>query len=277
MLLLAACSETSQGDAVAAADDFFQLVREGRNRKAFDSTAFGFQAQASFEGFEATLADLGLRNFVSCTWTRKVIKNDDAKLDGEIVKATNAKVLVALELVREGGAWKLYSLRTPQKEDLVFTENKFSLLGRTVAFADEATRPVPGEAELQQMVKEAMLKFNAAVQMQNFSEFYNYVSVAWQSQLLERQLKRAFQGFIDARMDIGQVRDAVAVFEEPPALNSKGILTVKGYYPTEPLRVTFLLKFIYELPKWRLFGVEVSVIQPREGPEFRGAPRLPAP
>ena len=42
-------------------------------------------------------------------------------------------------------------------------------------------------------------------------------------------------------------------------IGSDGVLVVKGYYETKPYRTTFMLRFIYELPYWRLYGVEVQL------------------
>jgi hypothetical protein len=34
---------------------------------------------------------------------------------------------------------------------------------------------------------------------------------------------------------------------------------MEGYYPTQPLKVNFKLKYIYEHPAWKLFGINVNV------------------
>ena len=236
---------------------FFNSCARGW-QQAYDSTAFAFQAQQTFKGFEATLTDLALRDFTSSTWTRKVIGQGEAKLDGEIVTAQNGKVLIAVVMTKEDGGWKLYALRTPTGDNLIFTENKFTMLGRSASFNDAANKTPPTEQQLKELVSESLLKFNSAIQMENFSEFYNYVSVAWQSQLLERQLKRAFQPFIDRGMNIDSIRNSEPVFDEPAKINRDGILVVNGHCPAVPLCVVFSLKYVYELPKWKLYAASKS-------------------
>ena len=55
------------------------------------------------------------------------------------------------------------------------------------------------------------------------------------------------------------IKDIEPVFETPPTITSDGLLLLSGYYPTERYRVIFTVRFIYELPRWKLFGIDVTL------------------
>lgn len=80
-----------------------------------------------------------------------------------------------------------------------------------------------------------------------------------QIELGAARLQRAFQPFIDRGISIAGIKEKEAVFLEPPQVSTDGLLIISGYYPTEPFKVNFVLKYIYQLSKWKLFGVDVSV------------------
>jgi hypothetical protein len=72
-------------------------------------------------------------------------------------------------------------------------------------------------------------------------------------------MKRAFQAFIDGKVSVAHIQGQSAIFDEPPAVSTEGLLTVRGYYPGDPVNVVFGMKFIYETPRWRIFGLDVSL------------------
>ena len=73
------------------------------------------------------------------------------------------------------------------------------------------------------------------------------------------RLHRAFQPFIDKEVDLSGVTTRKPIFDGPPQVTTDGLMVVTGHYPTEPYRVAFSMKFMYELPKWKLFGLDVSL------------------
>ena len=108
--------------------------------------------------------------------------------------------------------------------------------------------------------------FNDAVQRRSFAQFYNNVSYSWQQQLTLHQLQRAFQPFIDKKVNLGALRTLQPVFDSPPSVDADGILMVMGHYPPQPyvgkegtFKVYFTLRYTYELPKWKLLGIDVQL------------------
>jgi hypothetical protein len=106
--------------------------------------------------------------------------------------------------------------------------------------------------------------FNNAIQQKSFGEFYGSVSSKWRSTLTEGQLQRAFQPFVDQGVNMGGAVKTDPIFDPPPQITTEGLLLVTGHYPSKPYQVVFSLKYIYELPNWKLFGIDVNL---RKSPE----------
>jgi hypothetical protein len=257
-LFLAGCSKK---DAEGTADAFFALLRQDKVQEAYDSAAFSFQAQQSIQRFEAMSKELGLVEYQSLTWTRKVIKGNEASLDGEVLQKEGGKKVLAVTLVRESGNWRVYAVHTQGAGDEVPMENRFSLVGQGADFSDAYKREIPSPEQIKVLVKESLLKFDSAIQRNNFDEFYNYISVSWQSQLSQKRLAGTFQGFVDQGINMNGIKDAEVVFEQPPQTNGAGLLVVKGHCDVKPYVMVFTLTYTYELPKWRLFGIDLNCLQ----------------
>lgn len=257
---LTGCDDSPYSDSPShAANEFFLQIGESHFQKAFENTAFAFQAKTTFQSFQATARDLGLSSGnVACLWQKEERKDEEVKLTGEVTAANGMRVPVIVTIIKERGSWRVFSLRTPvdsgRKEVDVF-----SLLGKGASFDRAANREVPSPKAAQKLARESLLLFNTAVQKRSFSEFYASVSLAWQEQLTVGQLKRAFQPFMDANVDISAIGGMEAVFDTPPAINADGILLLQGHYDTKPNRTFFTLRYSFEFPFWKLYGVEVQI------------------
>lgn len=262
---LAACDSTQKlPEPHTAATEFFQEIAENRFQDAYDNTTFSFQAQTSYKSFQSTAKELGLASIttVSCNWTKEEKKDRDVKLTGEVVAASGSAVPIIITLIPERGAWRVFSLHTPgqagKKE-----EDRFSLVGKGDAFNRSANHELPTPNVIQKLLVEGLTMFNSAIRTRDFHDFYTKVSKAWQDQLTEKQLQRAFQPFIDANLDIGDVLTLQPVLDPQPAINSDGILSIIGRYEVtrdaKLYRVNFNLRFCYEFPQWKLYAVEVQI------------------
>jgi len=260
-LAITGCGWFSKNDPKGAADTFLGLLGKGNTSAAYDSASFAFQAQQSVQGFEVVVKELGLLDFKSISWTRSVIKNNEAKLDVEILTKADAKLAMEISLIKESGSWKIYTLRTQSAGTEVPVENRFTLVGKSAAFNQVFKQSLPADRQIRELVRETLIKFNAAIQKKNFDDFYQYISFAWQTQLSQKRLERAFQGFIDTGIDIGAPQAADLIFNEPPIINNDGLLVVTGYYKMPPYHVVFSLMYTYELPKWKLYGIDVNCLK----------------
>lgn len=260
LILLGGCHKSRLVKAPQQeARDFFQKLSESRFQEAYDSTAFSFQAQTNFKSFQATARELGLTTgTVVCDWTKEETSEREVKLTGEILAAAGTKVPMIVTLVKERGAWRIFSVRNPgdngKKEN-----DRFSLVGKGSAFNRSVNQEVPALPVLHRLTLESLVLFNEAVTQGNFGDFYNQVSAAWQNQLTVGQLKRAFQPFVDAKVNLRDIQGMQPVYDVAPEINTNGILLLKGHYETKPYRAFFVLQYMYEFPYWKLYGLEVQI------------------
>jgi len=252
---------TQKVDALTAAQRFFEQIAAGQADAAYHSAAFGFQAQRSSIVFATAAKDMGLTDYVGAQWDKPERVGTTTTIGVKIQTKTGAQIPLIVTLVQQSGEWRVFSLRSPPSKETGISENRFSLVGKAPSFADAVTKPMPPENEIRQLVRENLLRFNEAIESQSFDAFYDSVSTHWQDQLTKGQLQRAFQPFIDRKISIAAVADAKPVFDEPPAVNSDGLLTVTGHYDTQPYRIVFAMKFYYELPAWKLFGLDVNLLK----------------
>lgn len=256
-LVLASCGKKE--DPATTAKIFFALIEAGRMEEAYRDTALGLKAQQSLKFFEQTAKELGLGEYAAMTAGPPTFQRNTAKLNIEITNTTGAKRTLIVTLVDERGAWRVFSIRTPRSTETGVSGNLFGAVGKGPAFTDALSRPMPTEAEARALIEDSLLLFNAGIQESSFDNFYELIARGWQDQLTKGQLTRTFQPFIDQRVNLAGIHGVQPVFDEAPAISTEGLLTVRGYYPTQPLRVLFALKFMYELPKWKLFGLDVSL------------------
>ena len=255
---LSSCSKPA--DPIAAANVFFGRLKEGKSGEAYDSTAFAFQAQQTVSDFAATARQQGFQNLEKLIWTRKEVTGDEAALEGDLVTEGEVTKHVKAKFIREGGAWKLFKLWVSGGKQ-VLPQNPFSLFGRNTGFAGVAHPPLPDEATLKQLAGDALLKFNDAVVRVDFHDFYESLSRAWRDQLTERRLAEAFHPFVDAHVSFSEIGSLEPAFDVEPRIDPDGLLILNGSYQLKNCRLIFQLKFVYELPAWKLFGIDANLVQ----------------
>lgn len=134
------------------------------------------------------------------------------------------------------------------------------LLLIALALRAEAQK-VPPEKELKTLVRDSLLAFNDAVQEKSFAGFYKHeLSAVFRDQTTPEKFTAAFKSFFDGGYDISNIAKSEPVFDDPPAVDSDGVLAVKGSYPTRPNKVTFKLKYVQEKSAWKLLGINVKAV-----------------
>ena len=266
LFLLAALAFTLGGCAqrpgpLGAAQHFFELLGAGQTDVAYQVAAFGFQAQHTAPAFAAAARDMGLTDYASGDWGQPERDGHTAAIHVTVHTRAGTNIPLIVTLVDESGAWRVFSIHSPPSQQTGISENHFSLVGKVPNLNDETVKPMPSETEIKELVRENLLKFNAAIASASFDDFYDSVSTKWQDQLTKGQLQRAFQPFIDKKIDIGGVSKIDPTFDTAPEINSEGLLLVSGHYNTKPYRVVFSVRFYYELPTWKLFGLDVNMVE----------------
>lgn len=273
LLLLAAVLSfsgcTKKRSPLESAQFFFEQVGSGHADEAYRSAAFGFQAQRSVAIFAAQAKDLGLTDYAGSEWGQPERDGNSYNISVKVGTNGGKEIPLIVTLVNETGAWRVFSIHSPPNAETGLIENRFTLVGKAPDLNSGLNEPAPATNEIRQLVRDTLLHFNAAIAAKSFDSFYDYVSVAWQTgsltngeyQLTKGQLQRAFQPFIDRKMDLGEVAKLDPIFDNPPAINSDGLLFVSGHYVGETHKIVFALKYIYELPSWKLFGIDVNLVK----------------
>jgi len=283
-LALVSCSKPVT--PAEAAKDFFDKVKAGQTEEAYKGSAFGFQAQQSQKFFETALIEQGLNKIASAQYEPAEIEagGRSAKVRVDFTTTEEAKLPMVITLTRDSGTWKVFAIKSPRDPKTGLVQNRFSIFGRGPEFVEAVNRqPAPDPEAMAQLITETLLRFDRAVKDRDFVPFFSKCSLAWQDQLVsgeyrpgppltmkielsERQMEigasrlhRAFQPFIDKNVDLSSIEKKKPILDAPAMVSTDGLLVVSGHYDTEPYRVIFSMKFMYELPKWKLFGLDVSL------------------
>jgi len=260
--LVTGCEKKS--DPAEAAKTFFALIANGRSSEAYESTSLGFKAQQSEKRFAQISRELGLLDFLSMTSPPPKLDGHSAIIEAEVASREGKTAPLTISMVQERGAWRIFAVRSPRSVETGLAANYFGAVGRGAAFSDGQEKPMPTDAELRVLVESTLLLFNACVQEGSFDGLYEEIAKAWQDQLPRAKMQRAFQNFIDKKVDIGLIQNQTATFSEPPGISTEGLLNVRGFYRAQPANVLFSMNFMYQAPKWRLFGLDVSLAKASE-------------
>jgi hypothetical protein len=228
---------------VDASQDFLVLLGQGKTAEAYASTANGYRAQQDEASFSAAVKQLGLTEYSSVSWYSRKITNQEGSAEGTVTSKSGATTPVTIQLVQEGGRWKVVGVR----------------YGGVELATIKAPTPVPDEEELRRMTTEALLDINQAIKAKDFTTIYDKLSDSLKKETTPEQLAKSFQDFIDKNIDLGPIKNVAPQFEPPAAVNDKGLLVVTGHYPTQPSKVQFNLKYLRESGGWKLDGIHVNV------------------
>jgi Sec-independent protein translocase protein TatA len=226
-----------------AADAFFRLIGQGQTHAAYLATAREFQAATTEAEFQDFLKTTALAEFESAAWSSRTIAQGVGKLEGTVILRGGSRIPVNLDLVKEGGGWKILAVR---KADA----------GLVKAATEKG---VPPQAEQQRLATDAIVALGEAIKGDDFAGFYVRVSKLWQSQTKPEELRAAFESFIEKKIDLTTVKEETPVFSDKPAIDEEGALHLDGYFTVKPAPVKFKLKFIYEHPDWKLISVNVNM------------------
>jgi hypothetical protein len=119
---------------------------------------------------------------------------------------------------------------------------------------------LPGEAEVLRLIEASVLDFANAVNARDFTEFHANCAVSFQRQFSPERFAAAFRQFSDRGIDLTVLRGHEPELSEPPFINDDGLLVAKGRYAVAPYSVPFELKYMFEDPEWKLFGIDLNAM-----------------
>jgi hypothetical protein len=128
--------------------------------------------------------------------------------------------------------------------------------------AAQAQNKVPSERALETLVKTSLLSFNDANVTGNYTVFHAKLSKPFREQFSPERLGETFKDFREKRIDIDVIAAFAPTYQPAPSVDAEGKLLVKGYFPTEPVRVNFQLDFIPSDGEWKLIRINVKLDAP---------------
>jgi hypothetical protein len=227
---------------VDASEEFLSLLGQGRITEAYAATADGFRVQQNEPSFTVAVQQLGLTDYASVSWHSRQIKNQEGSVQGTVTTKNGSTKPIAVQLIREGDKWKVVGVR----------------YGGVDVVAIKATLPVPSPAQLEVMVRDALLSFNQAVQAKDFTTFYGNLSNVWKKQTTPDKLQEIFQEFIDKQINLDFIKNLKPQLARPSKVNSTGILVIAGSYSGIP-PLEFQLEYTQERGDWKLISLSVKV------------------
>jgi|GEM_PF-4892261 len=277
-MLLAACGgPKEQPEAVANA--FLSDIKAGKPEAAYALTTFAFQAQQNVSEFTAKVEDLKLDQFTEAKWERKEDTSSEIALAGTVSLGKDVTIPLNITLYVQGRHWQISGIATDaigQSGEHV----RFSVFGEPYSFSTTVHHEMPSADEMQVLVRQTLSDFNQALDKRDFSGFYDTVSHTWQSQISVPRFSEAFQPFLDQGVHLAGVEKAPLKYDRDPVIDSHGILQVQGICGLQPQAAHFGLRFVYEVPRWRLFAITVEMLKADEpaaaSPAASSTPTPPA-
>ena len=243
-------------DSARAAGRFLALMTDGNFTEAYASAADGFRAEQDERLFAFIASRVGASGYSLDSWKDRTLERGPrAAIGGVLEHPSGEEVGVSIQMVREFAEWRVLSVTGPSRRGV----------GPGAWF-----RLVPTDDEVKSLVTETLLDFNQAIQEKDFSRLYEGMSAHFKVGQRPGLFQRAYENFIEDEVDLSGVGRLEPVFGSAPrpqrselAPGDVDILVVEGHYPTEPLPVWFVLRFAYEHPEWRPFGIFVEVAETR--------------
>lgn len=183
----------------------------------------------------------------------------------------------------------------------VTSRSKDSVIIRATEVLEPIALAVPSESQLQRLAEDTLLLFNDAIQNGgDFSALYADASDRWkfrgkdprdlsyrgsdprrtgagdpfneENRLTTAALHRAFDAAVQAKIDISPLKGTKMILSEPARINSDGVLRLMGTFDCVvtqggetrlPRKLDFLLEYVFESSRWKLFGITVNLLVPK--------------
>lgn len=243
-------------DMVSSTDEFFAMVGANEVDSAYQGLSSAFKAETTLEQLNAFLSASGLSKFKEASWNSRSIKNGLGTLEGSVTTTDGATIPLEIQLVKEDGSWKIQHLS--RKAAGVSTEKGSATESKTEA-APVASKTVPSNDELVSMVRATMREFGKSIDGKSMESFHGYISNLWRSQYTVEKLEESYGKLYKMGAKWSSLENMSPVFEAEPVIDERGVLIVKGHYPTNPDTLTFAQKYIKEGLDWKLFGLHVNL------------------
>lgn len=118
------------------------------------------------------------------------------------------------------------------------------------------------------LTKTAIIAVNQANQTGNYSVLREWAAPAFRDKNSTKDLEKIFARLRKSNLDLSPVVIYNPEFVGSPEITPKGLLRLKGHFPTRPLQVHFDLLFQPVGGEWRLYGISLNPAK-RDAPVSR--------
>ncbi|MGI1679847.1 MAG: hypothetical protein K6L75_13985 [Cellvibrionaceae bacterium] len=231
------------GDMVKTGDSFFESLKAGDIDAAYSFLSEDFKSSTNEEEFRRFIQDNALSGFEESSWAERSISGGRGVLTGSISTAGGGVVPLKLSFVKGPDGWKIYSVEKPSS-----------------GFQEESNiNSVPSEQKQIEMVMVAAKEFAIGVNAKNSENFYKTFSGQFKQQFTIEKLNEIYKPFFDSGIDLLVLQQYSPVFDEKATIDEDGVLSLKGFFPTEPNKFYFKQTYIYEGLGWKLLGYSVNI------------------
>ena len=194
--------------------------------------------------------------------------------------------------------------RTAEDVFAVAARTRDTIGARALEILEPNALDLPSEPQLRQLAEDTLLLFNEAVQNGgDFSALYATASDRWKyrgrdpheltyggsdpgrvakldpynndNRLTAAALRNAFAAAIETKVDLSPIKGKKLILSEPARVNSDGVLNLNGTFdtpvhqasaPGQPRKLEFMLEYVHEAAKWKLFGLTVHILTTEKVP-----------
>ena len=118
---------------------------------------------------------------------------------------------------------------------------------------------MPDAEKIVLLVRTTMITLNDAIQTGNFTVLRDKAAPGFRDANSAARLGQIFADLAARKVDLSVTSVLSPQLTEAPTLDqAKGMLNIKGYFPTTPVQINFEMLFQSVAGRWRLFGISVQ-------------------
>ncbi len=228
--------------AIDSVTTFIQEAQSEDVNAAYELLSPAMQAIASKQDLSRFIERNQLTTAQFSSWTA-VSKNAAREIFASTLTAGDGmeRILVAV-LSNDSASWQL--------DAMLFPQDPKSATLRSVT---------PTKQNMIDLAGDAVHDFGISLNADSMDHFHNQISKLWQDQTSSEELKRAYQDFFDADLDLTVLEEIQPLLNGTPVQNDRGIIEITGFFPTRPSRLSFEQRFIWEGLNWKLVSFTANI------------------
>ena len=232
-----------------SADNFFAAVKQKDMTAANSYLSEAFKTSTNEATLKKFLEQNALTSIKESSWSnRQVNEGGQGELEGVVTTDTGGTVPIKITFVKENDVWKIYNI-----------EKSAAGLSTTTSEKTDTSKPALPDKTVQiDLVKQAMHDFLVSVKAKDMTHFRSTLSKLWQDQFSVEKLNEAYKSIVDNKADWSVIEQFTPELSAEAAIDNNGVLTLVGFYPTKPSRVTFEQGYIYEDNAWKLISFNIE-------------------